>query len=263
MERAINLVGQDVRRSLSPRLLLTILLIAFSVLLDNLDAVRFVGDSSGPSVYYFLFFSISFGGLFGRYFLAMLCALPFATGFLTEYDNYFLPYAVVRSNKRAYLASKFAIGSLSGGVAAALGLALLIATLSIWCPPIVVEEFDPTWYYMRSVTLSNGMPYYLYSVYYAFLIGCLWAGIAVCISAYIRSIYFTVAAPFVASFMLSHSLKLLRIPNEYRIDMWLNMRTIINSEGVTMGVSAIFVVVILALLGLLFMRKGKRLIENA
>ena len=263
MQRTINLVGQDVRRSLTPRLLLTILLVALSVLLDNIDAVRYIGNSSDPSVYYFLFFSISFGGLFGHYFLAMLCALPSATGFLTEYDNYFLPYAVVRSNKRAYLASKFAIGSLAGGVAAACGVALLIAVLSFWCPPFAVEEFDPTANYMRSVTFTNGMPYYLYSVYYAFLTGCLWAGTAVCVSAYIRSIYFTVAAPFVASFMLSHSLKLLRVPNEYRIDMWMNMRTVINSEGVTMGVSAIIVVAILALLGLLFMRKGKRLIENA
>lgn len=262
MRKWFRYLGQDFRRGFSKRFVLAVLLVGVSVLLDNVDAAKHMGEEYGPSVYYFLFFSFSFGGLYSRYLFAMLCVLPYSTGFLEDYESYYLPYSVSRASKREYLLSKFVSSSVISGLTAGLGVALLIAILSIGCPPISAEEMDPTDLYLAKVTMTSGLSYYLYRIAYSFLTGCLWGAVAACISLYVRSIYFTVASPFIASFCLSHGLKLLKIPNEYRLDMWLSMRSILHSENSTLLLSLGVVMGIVALLGIMFIRKGGKLIEG-
>ena len=262
MMESIRLLRQDFRRGLSKRFVLAVLLVGVSILLDNIDMAKSIGREYGPSVYYFLFFSFSFGGLYCRYLFAMLCVLPYSTGFLEDYESYYLLYSAGRAPKQDYLLSKFMSSSIISGLTAGLGVALFIAVLSIWCPPIRAEEVDPTDLYLAKVTVENGLSYYLYLIVYSFLTGCLWGAVATCISLYVRSIYFTVASPFIASFCLSHGLKLLRIPNEYRLDMWLGMRSILFSENITLLMATGVVTVIVALLGVIFIRKGGRLIED-
>ncbi len=244
-------------------MILAILLTAICVLLDNIDSVKYIGQDGGPSVFYFLFFSISYGGLFGHYLLPAMCAMPFATAFLEDYEHHFLVYMAGRTGKQNYLLSKYAVSILLGGITSAVGIAVLIAVLSIWCPAIADDELDPESCYLSFVTLKNGMSYYGYTLYYSFLTGCMWSGIAAAVSAFIRSRCFTLAVPFIGTFLLTQGLRTLQMPDALRLDMWLCMRWTIRSESFTMALSASMVIGILLLAGVAFMRKGGKLIENA
>lgn len=236
---------------------------AFCVLLDNADVIKYIGEEGGPSVFYFLFFSISYGGLFGRYLLPVMSALPAGTMFVEDYEHHFLPYMVARTGKKTYLVSKYCVSILLGGVTMVLGMLLLISLLSSVCPPISADELDAVSYYVKQVSTENGVPYYGYTLYFAFLAGCLWSGLAVAVSAFVRSQSFTLAVPFVGSFLLTQGLKMVRLPDAYRLDMWLYMRSTLQSERFTMMLTASHVGIILMIAGLAFIRKGRGLIENA
>ena len=89
MRRAIYAIQQDLKRGLSVKIILAVVGVAFCVLLDNADVIKYIGEEGGPSVFYFLFFSISYGGLFGRYLLPVMSALPAGTMFVEDYEHHF------------------------------------------------------------------------------------------------------------------------------------------------------------------------------
>lgn len=262
MSNFVCMLKQDMRRGMGWRMLLAVVLVALSILMDNADSVRYIGEDSNTTVYYFLVFSITIGGLFSIYLLPMLCAMPAATGFIEDRRHNFMPYMVARADKMNYLMSKYITSVMLGGLVAALGTALLIAVLSIGCPQIDASQFTADDMYMRGVTVNNMLPYYGYTLYYAFLNGCMYGGAAICVSAYINSVYFTLASPFVLSFLIVQGQRTLRVPDGYRLDMWLRMRTMVVSEGVTMLLSLACVAALLVLFGTVFVCKGRKAIEN-
>lgn len=262
MNGFIRTFRQDMARGLPGRTLLAAILTALAIPLDNPEVVQNIGTSSCPSIYYFLFYSISFGGLFSIYFIPIFCALPAGTGFAEDCLHGFLPYVAARGGKRSYLMSKYVSSVLLGGLAMSGGVALLIAALSTCCPPIYAHQIYGIDLYMQGVTPDYMLPYYGYSIYYAFLNGCLYGGVAMCVSAYIRSIYFTLASPFMAAFLIVQGQRALHIPNECRFDMWLRMRTVVHSNAATMLLSAGCVLLLVCALCAAFMQKGKKVIEH-
>ena len=264
MKHLCRAIAYDMRRALSAYTGIAILMIPVCIVLDNPDAAELIFMSSDISFAYLINYSMISGGLYSRFVLVMLCALPYAAGFCAEYNTSFSVYMIPRTTEKAYFFSKYFVSVVLGSLVVTLGILLLYFITSFNLPLMQYDDFEsfsvlPYYSRMRS---HEDMLFLRCTLYYNALYGALWAAAATCTSAYFTSPFVVMASPFIWSFLFTFILKALRFPNDYRMDLWLNMSHILHSEEITMLLSAVFVAAAVLIMGYAYYRKGRRLMHG-
>lgn len=261
MKRFWRAFRMDLLRAFSLKFVVAFAAIPLLMALDNsVDLLYMFSPEMEMSVHYYYFQSICFGGLFSSYLLAMACALPYAASFLDEYQMDFAPWAIVRSGKWPYFLSKFLANALVGGAVNALGQGLFMALISINVPLFRAGDLEfLDGFFYGNLALHYPPLYFAVALYYAFLMGALYAGVAIFSSCVVKNRYSVFVMPAIALFAERQISNLLRIPEHFRIYRWLTMRAVIVDEQTTSLLSLALVIVILGICGYVFMRRGRRL----
>lgn len=264
MRRLVRMLAADLRRALGLKFLLASTLIPVLIIMDNFsDFQRHLPDRSG-SVWYFYFQSVSFGGVYGRYLLAMTCALPYAAAFLVEHEEQILPSVISRAGARSYFASKFAVSAFAGGLVNLLGQLILFLGLAAVFPLFDSNDLmylDGSAYY----GLMVGRPalYYGVALYFAFLNGALFSGLATWASSFLKSRYTVLAVPAIALFVIIQINRVLQLPIDWQLNQLMVMRVVLKDELTTIAVSTAATAAILAGCAFMFSRRGKKVIGLA
>lgn len=265
MNRLGRTLRADLKNALNLKLALSVALVPLFILLDSaVDLEYAFSEGSDTSVYYFYFQSISFGGLYGRYLVGMLCALPYAAAFCDEYHAEMTPEIIARSGTNNYFLSKFIIGATSGGLVNMLGLLLMVLAMSVKLPLFHEADFQgmEDFFYMP-IAMKNQAAYFAIAHFYAFLHGALLAGLAVWASGFIQNRYAILTVPPIAMFMQIQLSRIFGLPMQWQINQWLSMRVTIGNEQITILSALGVVVAILVLCACWFLRRGKKVIGCA
>lgn len=260
--RIIRTLLADMRQALSPRLAV-VLLIPLCLPMDTIVDWQWLFSSERLSVFYFYFHAVQFGGLFGRYFTCMFCAIPYAMAFCDEFNSGMSTYAYARSGRRIYFISKFVVAAITGGMVMSVGTILFVAPLTTVLPMTRPEDLLGSLPYLSLLTRGSGWSYYICAAYYAFLSGMLWAGIATAVSAFASNRYAVVAAPLVAFFTIAQTGRALAMVTPYSLDRLLSMRIIIHSPEITFIIVTSIIILILIVCALVFMKKAERKVVYA
>ena len=270
-----NAILPALRRGLNRQLPLAVILTAAAIFLDTSQEIVWVlkrgvydnvsfTDSNGlfhagdnTCAIHYLWCSVSFGGVFGNKFAAMLAALPAAGQYVPE--EKMAPYLMARCGSGRYALGKLLSAALWGGAVLALGTALFLGTLTALGMPMILNgflyEMGEAVPYYDAMSGHGGLPYAAWAVYFAFLRGALWGGAAACVSAYLPNLFAVTVSPLVFSFLINRLCDHSPLPAMLRLDFLLQMRTWLGDPVLT---AAVMTGTVLALWGLclwLFYRK--------
>lgn len=231
------MLSASLKRAFRWRFWIAVLLVAFAIAFDSWATLLWaLSNTFNPDgilcVHYFLFNSVSFGGVFGQYFIAILAAIPFSTEYVEEHNM--LPYILARTRPVRYGFSKMFSAALSGGLALALGGILFITALSLKLPLVSHSRlFEMQWIpYFSLLNYGDGIGYLIVFIALMFLKGFLCGGLCICISAYIPNKFVVTASPFVMSFVLVQICRLMRITDKFRLDYLLSGRSWLGSTSI-------------------------------
>lgn len=261
-----NVLVSSLKRAFRVKFWLASLLVIAALSFDSLPTlITALSSPVNPKgticVHYFYFNAVSFGGVFSRYFIAILAAIPFSLEYIEEYEMF--PYILSRTRMKSYAVSKMLSAALSGGLALAFGGLLFILALSLKLPLMTESRLiEMQWIpFYNLLVLGNGIGYFVACIALLFLNGFLWGGVAMCVSAHIPNKFVVIAAPFVLSFLLVQICRLLRLGNNFRLDYLLTGRAWLGSTTVTIVVPVLAVVVIWGICCVKFtqkLRKGRK-----
>lgn len=140
---------------------------------DLKRAVMSVGFLLGTSLQLWILWSQGKGSVLYKMSVPLVCALPYACGWLNEYKSGYVKLALVRSSMRGYILGKFLACGIAGG-----GVETAAAWLYVALKP---EEWD----YGRT-----------------FLVAMLWASVAAVLAALSNSKYLAYGGAFVIYYFL-------------------------------------------------------------
>lgn len=182
--------------------------------------------------------------LFG---LPIIAAAPFAASFAEDVKSGFSKLCLARTSKGSYIAGKGLAAGLSGGLAAALGLAAAYLTLFLLLSP-----FE----YRGGQAPPQVIPKILTGLLTFFLCGCFWAEVGLCASALTVNVHLAYASPFIAYYLL------IILQERYlRAELMLNPRnwlTIAGDRPLKGWSCPILVLLLTCLLFLAFLLVGRR-----
>lgn len=256
----------DAKIALRLPFLLSVLAVIAGFVFDNYVALvtaLFVNRDivhTAPSVFYFYFNAVAFGGVFTRYLFAMIAALPFAAQYSIERQSGITPYLITRTGRWEYCFSKMLISALSGGLALFIGSLIFIVILStrlqlVGHSDLVEHQWIP---YYELLTSGNGIPYFAAALFLMFLTGVLWSALACGISAFVTDPYVVIASPFLVCFLQMQISRLLRLPSNARLEMLMCGRGHWGSSGTSLLLLGALIVLIIMGCTLLFTRKVVR-----
>lgn len=218
------------------------------------------GEYANICVLYFYFNAISFGGVFSHYMLSILAALPFAANYSIEQQNGAVVYRILRSSKRNYCSTKILVSAISGGLTVCIGCLVFILALSTYLPLItsqkILELSDVP--YAGTLSIGGGVPYFVISLYLAFLRGALYSSVGMCVSAFLPNPYIAVCSPMIFEFFLVECGRLLRLPAALRLDLILSARGTLFSDSATLVIVTIVILSIIILCFELFSARCER-----
>ncbi|MCD8023430.1 MAG: hypothetical protein LUF30_10840 [Lachnospiraceae bacterium] len=245
--------------------LIAIVLVACCIPVDSIDVFWNVLRSVNTTldVQYFFLNSITYGGIFGGYFISVLAALPCADIFCREYEDGIWRYLVARAGTKSYVCRKICKVFLSGGLVSCCGCGLAVAVLCRWLPlfsqtRLVEVEFLPFSGFLQ----ERPILYFGIMLYLMFLNGGFWATASLCFSVYVPIRYLVYLFPFVASFLLTRVNALLQIPVQWRLNFLLHGRMGPASGTVYLTVVTGEVVLLVFFGFILFFRKLRWRISN-
>lgn len=268
-----NTVKANLKQGMRYTFLLSILAVTVSLSFDSLGTL--VLTVNNPLIYqegsticvqYFYFNGVSFGGVFSTYFTAALAALPYAASYSVEQKSKMLIYNIARCGRRNYYISKMLTTAFFGGLSVFLGRLLFIVVLSTYLPlttPARVLAMTGLPYH-DALASGNGIGYFMIVLYLAFLSGALCSSVGMCVSAFIPNPYVAVCSPVIFIFLLVELGRLLKLPQNIRIELLLNASATIRSDAITLIFTSIAVIgAIVACYRLFSKRCERRLCENA
>lgn len=258
-----NMLVESLKRAFRVKFWLASLMVIAAISFDSwptlITALSSPLNPKGTiSVHYFYFNAVSFGGVFSRYLIAMLAAIPFSAEYIEEYEMF--PYILARTRTIRYGVSKMLSAALSGGLALAFGGLLFMLALSLKLPLITESRLlEMQWIPFYDLLISgNGISYFAVCIALMFLNGFLWGGAAMCISAYIPNKFVVIASPFVMSFLLVQICRLLRLNNNIRLDYLLTGRAWLGSTTATLVAPVLVVALIWGICCVKFTQKLKK-----
>lgn len=262
-----SMLRSDIRQGFGISFLFAVAGIVISLCFDSLGTLKatinnplIYGEYAGICVLYFYFNAISFGGVFSHYMFAILAALPFAASYSIEQQNGAVVYRILRSSKRNYCSTKILVSAISGGLTACIGCLLFILALSTYLPLITTRQVLElsTFPYGCTLSIGGGVPYFVISLYLAFLRGALYSSVGMCVSAFLPNPYIAVCSPMIFEFFLVECGRLLRLPAALRLDLVLLARGTLYSDSATLLIVTVVVSSIIILCFKLFSARCER-----
>lgn len=200
--------------------------------------------------------------------LPLLCVLPYAVNYVSEWNHNVVRYAVVRSNQTRYALSKAVTTAISGGLALALGLTLFLVLLALRFP--LADSVTPGF----SITPGGGYRslldgqqyifYYLFHVIQLFFWGAFWAMVALLLSAYIPNLTVTVCGPFIFFYFLRVLFTALHIPGYLNVtSLYQGAFRLTESAGLNLLFVSCYLLALTAVLAGAFVHKSKRRLSHA
>lgn len=222
-------------------------------------------ENSITCVHYFFFNSFSFGGVFISYFACLLSAIPFSTSYCIEQYGGITTYKTARCGKRQYALSKILVSALSGGAVFSVGSLIFILGLSTYLPLVTSQKLEESvWIpYYNALAAGNGVPYFMIMLYITFLSGALWSCFGLCISAFFPSPYIAACSPLIIRFLIVQIGRILKLPDNMRIDRIMTARGTVCSDIVTLILLTSVVILLIRLCYKLFLDRMSRRLENA
>ena len=264
----LNLLKYDFSRSVNIKMFIAIIISSFIVLLDSWDSIGSVIKNDfiagSLSSYYFYFNSVIYAGVYASYFLPILSVLPYGTAYCLEKEAGITSFIMARTSKWKYCISKFFIGILSGGIALASGIILLILLLSTRLSLVTQEIIEEAAMFPFQTYLAkgDGIVYFVIAAYRAMLTGMLWASVAIAISAYIPNKYVVIISPFIIKFVLVRFYVISGWPNNMRLDYWLCGRAGLSNDSTTLYAMTINVIVIILACCIIYTNQVTRRVED-
>lgn len=219
------------------------------------------GNHIGGSVYYFMSNS-AIGGMCRSYILPVFAALPFAASFCEERNSKAVAYIASREGMRRYGTVKYAVNVLAGGLAVAIGTALLLLFLRTRLPMTSDDYQAPVsgaadvchkW-----LAVHQPIYYCMTETALGFMRGMIWAGAAMLVSLYITDKLVVTMVPFLGSYVIVRVSQMLSLENSWRLDLILISKTVIKDSGHTVMIAAIASGVLVFLIGCVFTKKMVR-----
>lgn len=262
-----SMLQSDIRQGFGISFLFAVAGIVICLCFDSWETLKatinnplIYGEYANICVLYFYFNAISFGGVFSRYMLSVLAALPFAANYSIEQQNGAVVYRILRSSKRNYCSTKILVSAISGGLTVCIGCLLFILALSTYLPLVTsqkVLELSAV-PYAYTLSIGGGVPYFVISLYLAFLRGALYSSVGMCVSAFLPNPYIAVCSPMIFEFFLVECGRLLRLPAALRLDLILSARGTLFSDSATLVIVTVVVLSIIILCFELFSARCER-----
>lgn len=245
------------------RTVLAILLTACCILVDSIDlAPRLFEKNSPMDAHYFWFHSITYAGIYGKYFIAVLAAAVFAGDFCRQYRQGIWRYVIARMGVYSYTLEKYVCCFLSGGLTAAGGGLLYLVTAGSYVPLFnraryIEIEFLPYAHILDEYPVM----YFGIGLYLLFLSGGFWACAGYTLSVYLPLNYSVYAAPFLFMFVLTRMYNIFGISDDWRLDYWLCGRSAPLKNEESLLVITIAVLGLCCIFGKIFSWKLSRRLE--
>lgn len=215
-------------------------------------------------VLYFYFNAVSFGGVYSRYFTAILVSIPFSGVYSIEENNNFAIYKVVRLGKKKYTLYNIGFAAASAGAAMLLGRVLFICFLSYFMPlatSTIIESMNGLPFYDILQT-GNIIGYFGIMSYLALLRGMILGSVGMCVSAFLPNAYIAICSPMLFEFLIVELNRLLMLPSSIRFDMIFCGRGIFVSNNLTLIVSTAATILVITFCYKIFGNRVERRIEN-
>lgn len=259
----MKIFRSEAKRALNIGVLIGIIGVCFSICFDSWnDLVQGLHSQKG-TVHYF-FANSSWGGVCRTYFLPIFATLPFATSFFKDYNSRSLVYIISREGKRNYCIIKYIVNAICGGLVVAVATGLLFLMLSTQFPVTDISEQGATISdrFHSWIAVNHPYQYGMIEIISGFLRGTIWASISLYTSIYISDLLVIIISPYMFSFGFVQLCRLLRIDDRYRLDKLLTGNMVIHSSVYTIGVCTIVIIVLVSMIGLLFVKKVLREMED-
>lgn len=198
------LIKNDMRRAFTSYRFYVTGIVALAILLRPLVEEAAVGG--GPFSFIYLQ-KLPFGFSDFTPFAAIFCALPFADSFCDDYNTGYVHAVASRIGPNQYARQRFMSNALIGGITQGIIVAITLlvcywgASIPDTSETIKFMQGTP-WYDGNLLLRCHAMFFYGLRVLLAFLFGCLWASVGLCVSVFCVNRYVTLIAPFVLYQML-------------------------------------------------------------
>lgn len=192
------MIKSDIRRAFMSYRLYVAMAVALTILLRPLIEVL---QGSGEFSFVYLQ-QFPFGLSDYTPFAAIFCVFPFADSFCDDYTSGYVYAITLRMGPKQYARQRFVSNALIGGitqgviVAIALSVCYLGASTPETMESVAFMQGTP-WYELNLLLRFHGALFFTLRVLLAFLFGCLWASVGLCVSAFSANRYITLVAPFV------------------------------------------------------------------
>ncbi len=252
------------------------LLVFLLMTVDNtVDYIWLIRGQDVGSYFYYLFYCLSWGGLFTMYVSRMCCVLSGGFAFCDDCSGGALRYAAERCGVKSYSRQRFFSSVLLGGLTLVCGYLLLMLFCVAFGRPIIQEyeiemigegaktAEDMPWTYSASLVFGNGLEYFFGSLFMGFCSGAVCSAGAMALSAYLPSRAAVFTAPFVISVGRIYLGKFILPSDSARPAMWEYLDSkAFNSDLYTTLLEAAFVVLVCAVCYLIFAKGVKRRLNN-
>lgn len=233
-------------RKLGFRWLMWSLCICTCICLDTLEAVPLImNEQSSITVSYFVVNSLLFGGQFLPYFGFVFASGLIASENCRERLGGISRYLVGRMGIKRYTAVR-AIYTYTGAASISTAGMLMFCSAAMCFQPFYSRTLDPEmcgFPYFAALSHGNGLWYLVIVLYLLALSGIFYAAIAMVCDAAFGNVYVTSASPLLASYLITRVLVLFHLPHELRFDLWLRARCVYHSEGMTLFLCTLIVIV--------------------
>lgn len=215
-----------------------------------------------PSVLYMVQF-IAWGSYVQLIFVGgVVC---YSTSYLSDVENHYIRYLVLRSDLRSYLKAKVITTAISGFITVFLGKLLFVATLRVkysWVLP--GEQYDATAQGISRLMAINPQGYILADAVLYALAAAGFAVLALLISSITKNIFVTVMSPIVLFFMLTSLYQWFHLPQGFDLNGLLMGYIQVYADNLLFTFLHIFSVwfIFIFLVGTLFIRYAERSFQN-
>lgn len=261
----LHIIWIELKRSATIKFFVAALGVVLCICLDTWNQLPFLwSPDTGVDVHYYWLNSMVYGGFYSVYVIPMLSALPFALSFCEEHNTNMIKTLIIKTGKKNYCISKIISVFFSGAVSTLTGGIFFTAITGFFVPLlnrnrlIEVEGF-PYFYLLQK---GNGAAYFAAVFFLLFLSGGLWAVTALFVSVYFPNTYVAAASPLILSFLTGRVCWMIKIPERFRLDLWLRGRSSVGTDFFTLLCSGSMVVILTILFGRLFYKKLKWRMEH-
>lgn len=255
-----RIFAYEFKRAMNPGFIAAVIGVVFCICFDSWnDLIQAIKNSdTSSSVHYFMWNS-AFGGMCRSYILPVFATLPFAASFCEEKNSNAVAFIVSREGMRRYSAVKYIVTVITGGIAVASGILLLL--IFLYTKFQMVSDYETSGaadLFHKWLAIHNPLQYCLTETALGFMRGMIWAGAAMFVSFYIADKLVITMFPFLGSYVFVRISQILSIDNGYRFDFILSGRTVIRNSGYTLLIAVVISIVLVFVIGFVFTKKMVR-----